>query len=140
MRARLEAKGRQSACNNAPPRAAGESAYTPLLQRRPLDRRDGQVENQRHGDEDRGRLVVSPVLHQSVDDVGGLRELKRLGHVRILKIRCHNDKVLVASAILTKWFQPIATPRAGSTMRPASLMNDPSYGKRVTISISADRG
>jgi hypothetical protein len=25
-------------------------------------------------------------------------------------------------------------------MRPASLMNDPSYGKRVTISISADRG
>jgi hypothetical protein len=50
---------------------------------------DGQVEDQRHGDEDRGRLVVSPVLHQGVDDgsfeddVGGLRELKRLGHVRI---------------------------------------------------------
>jgi hypothetical protein len=50
---------------------------------------DGEVEDERDGDEDRGRLVVSPVLHQGVDDgsfeddVGGLRELKRLGHARV---------------------------------------------------------
>ena len=50
---------------------------------------DREVENKRDRDKNGRVLVIAPVLDQSVDDgsfeddVGGLRELKRLGHVRI---------------------------------------------------------